>query len=77
MAKAKHTKIDKVRSMLGRPQGARLDAICKATGWQPHSARAALSGLRKAGYTIEREAAGDGRGGSSTYRITSAPETVE
>lgn len=77
MAKTRQSKTDKVRSMLARPQGARLDAICKATGWQPHSARAALSGLRKAGYTIERQPAGDGKGGGSTYRITAAPETVE
>ena len=77
MAKANQSKTDKVRSILARPQGARMDAICKATGWQPHSARAALSGLRKAGYTIEREAAGDGKGGSSIYRITAAPETAE
>ena len=76
MAKTRQTKTEKVRSMLARPLGARLDAICKATGWQPHSARAALSGLRKAGYTIEREAAGDGRGGGSTYRITATPEAV-
>ncbi|MDH3666992.1 MAG: DUF3489 domain-containing protein [Paracoccaceae bacterium] len=73
MAKARQTKTDEVRAMLTRPQGARLDAICKATGWQPHSARAALSGLRKAGYMIEREAAGDGKGGCATYRIAAAP----
>ena len=77
MAKAKQTNTDKVRSMLTRPQGARLEAICKMTGWQPHSARAALSGLRKEGYKIERRPAGDGKGGSSTYRITATPEAVE
>lgn len=77
MAKARQTKTDKVRAMLKRPQGARLDAICRATGWQPHSARAALSGLRKAGYTIERRPAGDGTRGCATYRITAAPEAVE
>jgi hypothetical protein len=41
---------------------------------QAHSARAVLSGLRKAGYTIEREAPGEGRNASSVYRITAAPE---
>jgi len=49
MAKARQTKTDKVHKMLTRPQGASLDKICAATGWQPHSARAALSVLRKAG----------------------------
>jgi hypothetical protein len=60
--------------MLVRPQGASLDAICKATGWQAHSARAVLSGLRKAGHRIERQAPGEGEDGSSVYRITPAPE---
>ena len=74
MAKPRQTKTDKVRAMLSRPQGASLDAICKATGWQAHSARAVLSGLRKAGHTIEREVPGVGKGGHSIYRITAAPE---
>ena len=73
MAKAKQTKTDLVLSMLQKPNGASLEAICKATGWQAHSARAMLSGLRKAGYRIERSAAG-GKGGGSVYRITGAPE---
>jgi hypothetical protein len=60
--------------MLACPQGATLEAICKATGWQPHSARAALSGLRKAGATIEREALVDGKGGGSACRITATSE---
>ena len=54
MPHPKQTKIAKVQALLERQQGARLDAICKATGWQPHSVRAALSGLRKAGHVIER-----------------------
>ena len=77
MAKARQTKTDKVRAMLTRPQGARLDAICRATGWQPHSARAALSGLRKAGYTIERRPASDGKRGCATYRIAAASRSDE
>jgi len=74
MAKAKQTKTDVVRGMLAKPKGASLAAICKATGWQAHSARAMLSGLRKAGYEIERTAAGD-KGGGSVYRITASPKT--
>nr|WP_093163057.1 DUF3489 domain-containing protein [Aliiruegeria lutimaris] len=62
--------------MLARPQGASLEAICKATGWQPHSARAILSGLRKAGYTVERQAA-EKQGAGSVYRITAEPVAVE
>lgn len=75
MSKRTQTKTDKVRAMLARPQGATLEAICKATGWQPHSARAVLSGLRKAGATIDREAPDEGKGGGSVYRITATSET--
>lgn len=67
MPKLKSTKIDKIRSLMERPSGVTLDAICKATGWQPHSARAAISGLRKTGHEIERTP-GDASAGS-IYRI--------
>jgi hypothetical protein len=77
MTKTKQTKTDKVRAMLARPQGASLEAICKATGWQPHSARAVLSGLRKAGHTIARETADGGKSAGSVYRITAKPEAAE
>lgn len=76
MPKTRQTKIGKVQAMLERPSGATLAAICKATGWQPHSARAAISGLRKAGHVIERTPA-DGKTGGSVYRIGEAAEAVE
>ncbi len=69
MTKSKQTKKAKVRAMLERPDGATLDAICKAIGWQAHSVRAVLSGLRKEGHVVERSAQGDGRAGASRYRI--------
>ncbi len=75
MTKSKQTKIAKVQALLERPSGARLDAICNATGWQPHSARAALSGLRKAGHVIERTP-DNSKTGTSVYRILPAPEAV-
>ena len=75
MSKPKQTKIAKVQALLERPSGAHLGAICKATGWQPHSARAALSGLRKAGHQIERTP-DNGKTGTSVYRILPAPEVA-
>ena len=42
-----------VLALLRREDGASLAAISEATGWLPHSARAALSGLRKKGHVIE------------------------
>lgn len=75
MAKAIQTKTDKVRKTLTRPQGASLEKICTATGWQTHSARAALNGLRKAGHTIERTGP-DGKQSTSVYRSVKAYENV-
>ncbi|WP_367181536.1 DUF3489 domain-containing protein [uncultured Ruegeria sp.] len=69
MSKSKQTKIDKVQALLRRPSGASLEALCKATGWQPHSVRAALSGLQKKGVIIERRAS-DKPNGPSTNHLT-------
>jgi hypothetical protein len=38
----------------GAAEGATLDELIKATDWLPHTTRAALTGLRKRGYAIER-----------------------
>ncbi len=65
------TKTALVREMLERPDGAKLDDLCKATGWQAHTVRAALSGLRKAGHVIER---GKDAAGQSVYRIAAPDE---
>jgi len=55
--------------MLSRKSGATLEALVEATGWLPHTTRAALTGLRKRGYTVllKRQ---DGK--PSIYRIASA-----
>ena len=47
-------KTKKVLSLLKRPKGATLDELVEATGWLPHTARAALTGLKKKGYEIQR-----------------------
>lgn len=51
--------------MLAETSGATLDALIDATGWLPHTTRAALTGLRKRGFSIERKR----EGGASVYRI--------
>lgn len=48
------TKLDTILKQLGHKNGATLPALEKSTGWQPHSVRAALTGLRKKGHAIER-----------------------
>jgi Protein of unknown function (DUF3489) len=43
-----------VVKLLSKQQGATLDALVEATGWLPHTTRAALTGLRKRGFAVER-----------------------
>lgn len=71
LAKLKsRTKSATVIALLKRAKGARLDEICKTTKWQPHSARAFLTGLRTKGFVLTREqSCGDG----TAYRITQTP----
>ncbi len=52
---AKPTKIETMLKLLRRPNGASLAQLQKATGWQPHCLRAALTGLRKKEHAIERD----------------------
>ena len=65
-APKRESKIDKVIALLKRKQGATLDEMVKASGWLPHTTRAAMTGLKKKGHTITR----DKRGELSSYRIT-------
>jgi len=59
------TKSASVLALLGREQGATLAEMIAATGWLPHTTRAALTGLRKKGHPITRER----RAGETCYRI--------
>jgi hypothetical protein len=53
------SKISKVIALLEREEGATLEELVKATGWLPHTTRAALTGLKKKGHTIERSKRGE------------------
>lgn len=44
----------RLRALLSSETGANVHEICVTFGWQPHSARAAMSGLRKSGTAVER-----------------------
>ena len=63
------TKAATATRMLRRAKGASIVEIAKATDWQPHSCRAFLTGVRKAGDTIIKEQRSDR---SLAYRITSS-----
>ena len=68
---SKLTKKARLISLLTTKAGADITSISKRFGWLPHSTRAALSGLRKAGYEITIMKVGTGK--PTKYRITSAP----
>lgn len=53
------TKSAAVLALLRREQGGTLAELVDATAWQPHTARAMLTGLRKKGHAIEQRKRGD------------------
>ena len=53
--------------LIRRDHGATLAELVAATGWLPHTTRAALTGLRKRGYAVTIDRTDKERG--STYRI--------
>lgn len=61
------SKLALVISLLSIETGVTLNAMMEATGWLPHTTRAALTGLRKRGFSVERLR--DGKAGT-VYRIT-------
>ncbi len=67
-APSRPTKQADVLALLGRDDGATLADLIAATGWQPHTTRAALTGLRKKGHQIERSK----RDGATCYRLLAA-----
>ena len=51
-AAKRQTKIDIVLGLLSRAEGATIGQLVSATGWLPHTTRAALTGLKKKGHTV-------------------------
>ena len=43
------------RHPASRPAGATIDQLVAATGWLPHTTRAALTGLKKKGHVLTSE----------------------
>ncbi len=65
----KITKRDQPAALVVRDEGATLEQMIATTGWLPHTTRAALTGLRKAGYVLDS----DKIDGVRTYRAV-APQ---
>jgi hypothetical protein len=77
------SKLASVIALLRRSEGATILALTEATGWLPHTTRAAITGVRKRGYSVVLHR---GAEGASVYRLsdpqeseaaTSASQTVE
>lgn len=64
-ATKRRSKAAMVLELLQRPEGAMLDEMVEATGWLPHTTRAALTGLRKKGHAVISEKAD----GVRRYRV--------
>ncbi len=69
--KARTTKKAQLIRMLNRKDGADVATLSTKLGWQQHTTRAALTGLRKSGYEIV--SGKPGQGGASRYRIAAEP----
>lgn len=63
-----------MKNLLLRKRGGTIQDMMDATGWLPHTTRAVLTGLRKRGFTIEREAVRDK---PTVYRITREPDSAK
>ena len=77
-ASAATTKMALVSKLLARARGASIAELGSVTGWQLHSVRALLSGMRKKGVRLARETRKSGEG---CYRIavddaTPAPSPI-
>ena len=58
------SKQQQLAALVARDEGASLDQMIAATGWLPHTTRAALTGLKKKGFVISS----DKVDGVRTYR---------
>ncbi len=70
-AASRATKKDQLIKLLGTKAGANIEFLSEKLGWQQHTTRAAMSGLRKAGYEVAGQK--PAKGGPSKFRILSSP----
>ena len=66
------TKQALILGLLQRPEGASLADLVAATGWLPHTTRAALTRLRQAGHVLDKITSEAG----AVYRIAPAPRAA-
>jgi hypothetical protein len=66
------SKLASVIALLRRSEGATILALTEATGWLPHTTRAAITGVRKRGYSVVLDRSAEG---ASVYRLSASQET--
>jgi predicted transcriptional regulator len=69
------TKKDQLIKLLGSKSGCDIRSLSTKLGWQQHTTRAVLCGLRKSGYALASERPASG--GTAKYRILSAPASPQ
>lgn len=69
---AKSSKKVQFIALLDSKGGRDVNSLSQALGWLPHTVRAGLTRLKKAGYRIEKTKAGNPP--RTHYRITAKPE---
>lgn len=65
------SKKDQLIALLSKPNGARVSVLVDRLGWQAHTVRAALSGLRKQGVGITTSKSA--KTGEAVYTIAARP----
>lgn len=65
------TKADLILRLLRREEGATLQQLVAASGWLPHTTRAALTGIKRKGHLLSSEKVE----GVRTYRVAPARGT--
>ena len=69
---AKTSKKDQLLALVAKPGGTRISILMEKLGWQAHTVRATLSGLRKQGHQILATKAP--KTGEAVYRLVSPSE---
>ena len=70
-APSRPTKRNRLVRLLKASAGREIATLSRELGWQPHTTRAALTRLRRAGYTIEKLPPQNNSG--SRYRVVGEP----
>lgn len=73
--RAAKSKKDQLVALLSKPNGARISVIVERLGWQAHTVRAALSGLRKQG--VEVNTSKSPKTGETVYAIVACPKAED